>query len=78
MEKKIPAEFIPAKFNTISATNVHFKWAQSIRLIMYFILLILTFTMLYILARLSFFYINIWALALFLLALIVISVSAGR
>ena len=73
MEIKIPAEF-----NTISATNVHFKCAQTIRLIMYFILLILTFMMMYILARLSFFYINIWALALFLLALMVISVSAGR
>jgi len=69
---------IPSEFNTLSATNVHFKCAQTIRLVMYLILVILTFMMLYILARLSFFYISIWALALFLIAILIVTVSAGR
>ena len=78
MERSILAEYIPAEYNTLSATNVHFKCAQTIRLVMYLILLILTFMMLYILARLSFFFINIWALGLFLIAILITTVSAGR
>jgi hypothetical protein len=45
---------------------------------MLFITMILVFMMLYILARLSFFYINVWALSLFFVTLLLISYSAGR
>ena len=69
---------IDDSFNTVCFTNIHFKCAQTVRLCMWAVLVTLTFTLAYILARLSFFYINIWALVLLSLAIVFISISAGR
>ena len=65
-------------YNTLRFTNIGFRWVQSIRLAMLLIVLVFIFIMMYILARISFFYINLWSLVLFFGALILISFSAGR
>jgi hypothetical protein len=65
-------------YNTLRFTNIGFKWVQSIRLVMLLTVLVFVFIMMYILARISFFYINVWSLMLFFATLILISSSAGR
>lgn len=65
-------------YNTLRFTNIGFRWVQSIRLAMLLIVLVFIFIMMYILARISFFYINLWSLVLFFGALILIAFSAGR
>lgn len=69
---------LDSRFNTLGKSNINFKWAQSLRLGMLLIITIIVFLMFYILARIAFFYLNVWSLVIFFIALLLISFSAGR
>lgn len=69
---------MPDEYNCLGKSNISFKWTQSLRLAMLLCIAGLVFLMMFILARVSFFYINIWALVLYFFAIIFISHSAGR
>lgn len=78
MNKLLLLTQMPDSYNNLGKSNIKFKWTQNIRLTMILCTAALVLLMMFILARVSFFYINVWALVSYFFALIFIGHSAGR
>jgi Ca2+/Na+ antiporter len=68
----------PPQMNKLRLTNCSFKGAQATRMAFLVGLIMLIFAVLFILVRLSFFYISFWSLAMTFCAFLFVSFSAGR
>jgi hypothetical protein len=69
---------VPDHLNKLRYTNCEFKCSQTIRLTMILGCILILAMLLYILGRLSVFYISVWQISFLIIALIFVSQSAGR